>query len=1046
MISGTLVSHFSPHALAENVAAQVNSAWELERDAACLARGIACGRDWDSIASSAREVVRVAASWPASARAAWSDELADEPLSAALQSAARALDGVAQRATVGGSSAREAGLWAASAFALGGNFPCACVVLKRTFPRLDSRSGLTPLASQRAWKDGAAALVAAFAPTLAPLVASHSPFAARVADSALDQEDDEVFSLLEQEVGEEWFSLARASFEGARALSTLRALDESGGELRAHKWAESLSQRVPLLLPPQKVALERGFLDLEEGAVAALPPGTGKTWLGEMFLFERLARAEANRADEAASPLAVFLVPYVALGRGVAAALKKHARGTGVEVRVWLSSEGDEADLPTVPTIIVATPERFDGAWRLDPQLSERFCGVVVDEAHMVADGVRGARLETLVARLRLADVRLLLLSAATDEAAPLGEWIGAPESLQLHSRWTPTARRLAFWRQSGVLEWHGEIAGHGMQFLGETSLVWPRRELRAGDGWVQSQKQEGLVWANVAHLAKARFDELGGAVLCLCATRRGARQLARALCAIFPENSETSGSLAQAISLIETRHRTLLPLARLLRHGVSWHSAALPSDLRALIERAVSEGDICALASTRTLAEGVDLPWNQTVLADWMVWDERGWHPMDGGLFRNIAGRCGRAGAFTEGDTFVFDNPLGPTQWTAPDVRADVQRHQFLDASRKAPASSLQPQEGQPIAPAIRAAWESGLSALLSWHSTSRGPLDADLLNGVFYLPHRDSALWNTALSHTFDAWLAGEWARVEADGCWSITARGEALARADLSPATAARLVDALASLPRRAPTNSAEAANLNSLLWHAVQGVPEDSDNSPLWAPRSKFPVRPHDLALVGREWLEGVPVAAMFASLPRVRESKGFPGEEALRAWLDGENGAGHKMDDTDADWTGQFDRFGDWTRSALGTWTPRLWRACAALCPLVSSRPDLEKWEWNRFAARFAGGVSTDWAVDALRANAPGGRETLATWGRHWPWPSSSRDPLGLTSLSRDEDVTLERAHDAFSQSLREAGGAFCARGTSVQALRDWLWARAGATK
>ncbi len=1022
------------------------SAWQLERDAAQLARGIPATRSWQQIATEAKSLVREAASWPASARAAWSDDARDEPLSGALQGAARALDGVSLRATTGGQAAREAGLWAACAFALGGNFPSAGVVLKRTFPRLDARSTLTPLASQRAWKDGAAALVAAFAPTLAPLVADQSRFAARVEAGALDDDDDSIFESLAEEVAPDWFDLARASFEGARELSALRAFDEHGGALRGHKWSEQLARRVPLLLPPQKVALQRGFLERSEGAVAALPPGTGKTWLGEMFLFELLARAEANRSEEQLAPLAVFLVPYVALGRGVASAIRKHARGLGVEVAVWLSGEGEESELPDLSTIIIATPERFDGAWRSEPKLGERLCGVVVDEAHMVSDGARGARLETLVARFQMAQVRTLFLSAATNNCAPLGDWIGAPDELQLSGSWTPTARRLAFWRQDGALEWHGEIAGRGSVALGETAMPWPRRELRANSGWVQIQKQENLVWQNVAHLARVRHEELGGAVLCLCATRRGVRLLARALMAQFPVQAETGGARASAIALIETRHRTLLPLARLLRHGVAWHSAALPSDLRALIERAVTEGEICALASTRTLAEGVDLPWNQTILADWLSWSERGWQPMEGGLFRNVAGRCGRAGAFTEGDTFVFDNPLGPSQWTNPDVRADVQRRQFLESSREAPMSSMQERDDEATSPATKAAWESGFAALLSWHHQTRGALDADELKRAFYLSRRDQARWNSVLSQVFDAWMAGDWARVDARGRWQITARGEALARADVSPTTAQRLVNALASLPRRAPKTSDEPAILNAHLWPALGHPPEDGDNNLIWSPRSKFPVRLNDVALVSREWLRGVPVATMFASLPRVRESKDFPGDEPLRAWLDGENATGRAMDELDADWTNQLDRFGDWTRASLGPWTPRLWRACGALCDLVQSRPDLKSWDWNRFAARFAGGVSKDWAVAALRLNAPGGRETLAVWGEKWPFASTPTDALGLSPLAREDANAQTRADEAFEQTLRDVGGPFCARGASVKALRDWLWARAGATK
>jgi len=823
----------------------------LEREAARLSRGIESELGWEDIAFQARPLVCEAASWPASVRGAWSDNPDFDWHSAALQSCARALDGASLRAGLGGDDARQAGLWAAAAFALAGNFPSASVVLKRTFPRLRARSGV----QTRPWPAGVAALVAACSPSLASVVAAHSLFAARVLSGGLEVDESELLALLDEEAAlshPDLHLIARAAWGGARELSTHKALCEQGGALARSPWKEVLSSRVPLLLPPQRVALDRGFLAREENALAALPPGTGKTWLGELFLFERLAACLAKRqtsdgegetpsagGQTPGAPIAVFLVPYVALGRGVVTALRSHARDTGVEAIAWLGSETDDATLPDAPAIIVATPERFDGAWRSDAQLSSRVAGVVVDEAHTATEGARGARLETLVARLKLAGVRMLLLSAATPKTSGLGEWICAPESLRLRLSWTPTARRLAFWRQDGRLEWWAEVAGKGLEPLGEVALAWPRRDLRGGESFVTIQKQEGALYENVAALARSRFDVHGGAVLCLCATRRGARHLARALSRVFPVSSEPTGARARAISLIETRYRTHLPLARLLKHGVAWHSAALPSDLRALVEAAVAENEIVALAATRTLAEGIDLPFNQTVLADWLSWSDGAWAPMGSGLFRNIAGRCGRAGAFTEGDTLLFDNPLGPSQFCAPDVRASVQRAQFLGEAFDAPLLSLVDdwkstavpplpgdRAGLPSSsnrvgidkpnPATRAAWESGATALLAWAgSLSEGDIARALapIDG-------DAGDMQTALSSTFAAWLSGDWARVDSEGTWTITARGQALAQCDLCGQTATRLLDALASLPRRAPTTSEDAAKINAQLWQSLE----------------------------------------------------------------------------------------------------------------------------------------------------------------------------------------------------------------------------------
>src|SRR5208337_2404592 len=98
----------------------------------------------------------------------------------------------------------------------------------------------------------------------------------------------------------------------------------------------------------------------------------------------------------------------------------------------------------------------------------------------------------------------------------------------------------------------------------------------------------------------------------------------------------------------------------RLLRRGVAYHNSTVPQEVRELIEESVKQRALKVVCSTTTLAEGVDLPFRVTIIADWLTWDVGKQKPMTGLLFRNVAGRCGRAGIYTEGDTIIFDNPLG--------------------------------------------------------------------------------------------------------------------------------------------------------------------------------------------------------------------------------------------------------------------------------------------------------------------------------------------------------------------------------------------------
>ena len=396
-------------------------------------------------------------------------------------------------------------------------------------------------------------------------------------------------------------------------------------------------------------------------------------------------------------------MPYVSLGRGVVAALRAHCP-SAIAVHRWLGGHGagdEKCRADECAEIAVVTPERFDALLRARPELWARLRGVVIDEAHTLGDGARGARVEGLIARLRAhqgngGDGRLMLLSAALDERARLEEWAGVGRVFA--SNWTPTARRLAFWRDDGRLEWHAELAGGLSKSLGESGLPWPQPIANGGDGWARVRKLEPRAWENVAHLARKLHDERGGAILCLCSTRRATREIGRALGQKWDEPATLNGAplgiggaAARAIESIEARHRTLLPLARLIERGVAWHNSSLPPEVRDALEEAIAQGQIGAVAATSTLAEGVDLPFAQTIVADWLRWDENGQRPLSSALFRNIAGRCGRAGAFTEGDTLVFDNPLGPPQFTAPAVRRAEQRQRFVGAVLGEPRSALE-------------------------------------------------------------------------------------------------------------------------------------------------------------------------------------------------------------------------------------------------------------------------------------------------------------------------------------------------------------------
>lgn len=997
----------------------------LEAASAAKLRDLPVPHEWHEIEGYARQLaVDVGAA-----------DFATRAVCQQLVAAARALDAIAQGAPEGGAIAKARGLWTAAAFAAGGNFPCANVVIARTFPRA------------RADDIATATLLCALSPSLRFKLRAQTPLAGALDALFAGETCDALgaFDAVENTVwAPELWQLARAGLEAAIESATVKALaDATRAELASTSnlregetgkletaanlpagFIAQLSAHIPTLLPPQLDAIRGGLLN-GENALAALPPGTGKTLLGELFL----ASALGNGAG-----LAVFLVPYVSLGRGVVAALRAHCPPE-IPVHRWLGghgAEGEKSRADERAEFAVMTPERFDALLRARPEVWESLRGVVVDEAHTLGEGARGARIEGLIARVRAhqrsgGNTRLMLLSAALDERAKLEEWAGIKRVFA--SSWTPTARRLAFWRGDGRLEWHAELAGGRSKSLGEIGLAWPHHINNGGDGWARVRRLEPLAWNNVASLARLWHDERGGAILCLCSTRRATRELGHALGELWDESLHVGGALARCIEAIEARHRTLLPLARLLTKGVAWHNSSLPSEVRDALEGAIADGQIHAVAATSTLAEGVDLPFAQTIVADWLKWDENGQRPLSSALFRNIAGRCGRAGAFTEGDTLVFDNPLGPSQFTAPDVRRELQRRAFVGAVLGEPHSALvsltmQSDNTGAARNGTTAALESQLLALLR----ERPALSPRELANAFYAARFDEG---------FAARVAAIWANFERDGLIEdgvLSALGAAIARTDWSPASALRLLGALQALPDCAFESVSDMARLNAYLWRALGAAPEaGGEIERFFRARSRLVARPEHLEQIGRMWLAGVSSEGMFAALPRAQKLDG------LGVWLERED-APENGEIVVPSWNGEFDRWLDWQRAGLESWTPWLWRTAAILAPLAPEHA--AKIKWSIWANRWELGVDSAWAARALRAGAPGTRTTCALVGRHWPFALAANDPLALAPLHQHG----ERAQIAIDAALREAGGAYCFAGRNVLALRDWLWARAGLTK
>jgi ATP-dependent DNA helicase len=331
---------------------------------------------------------------------------------------------------------------------------------------------------------------------------------------------------------------------------------------------------------------------------------------------------------------------------------KRHAP-TGINVRGYFGNFNSQIEPLDrfASTIMIATPERLDAILRTQ-DLYAQLHTVVFDEAHGIQNGVRGARLESLITRLRLqqrrhAHIRLMLLSAVLADVESVRLWLGV-DAVHCHDTWRPTARRLGIWMDSGDPGW---IWGtdplrpsdrKATQFIGLKKLTWPEYMQPAG-AYQYIEAQKPAAFRNAAYLARYLQDSIGGPVLLACASKASTRGLAAAIASALPEKQEPSNARDGLIKTITTNYPHLANLAAIVVKGVAYHNASLPSSVRMGIEDALKVRALDFVAATTTLAEGVDLPFRVTVLFDWLMGFKDQQAPMASLLFRNIAGRWAR-------------------------------------------------------------------------------------------------------------------------------------------------------------------------------------------------------------------------------------------------------------------------------------------------------------------------------------------------------------------------------------------------------------------
>ena len=366
------------------------------------------------------------------------------------------------------------------------------------------------------------------------------------------------------------------------------------------------------LYPPQKDCIDAGLLDGTSLMVSA-PTASGKTLIAILAMISHLSRNGGK---------IVYLSPLRALAAEKFAEFKKLEKiKLGKKVTVSISTgdfEGMGRKLAD-SDILITTNERMDSIIRHRADWIDDIGLVIADEIHLIGQENRGPTLEMTLAQLKMQDnnPQIVALSATVTNAKDIAKWLGCK---LVKSDWRPVPLH------EGVSDGNMVKMNDGTEFEFEASVRGT-----AVDLGIQSVAD-------------------GGQSLVFAETRARSRNIATKAANAVPQHLKKNEVRAlEKISgriLSDNEHTELIKsLADMIKKGVAFHHAGLNQNCRNVVEEAFRSGVIKMLASTPTLAAGVNLPARRVVISSVSRYDARAGRNMPISVleYKQLCGRAGR-------------------------------------------------------------------------------------------------------------------------------------------------------------------------------------------------------------------------------------------------------------------------------------------------------------------------------------------------------------------------------------------------------------------
>lgn len=382
------------------------------------------------------------------------------------------------------------------------------------------------------------------------------------------------------------------------------------------------------LLPSQQRALEENMLNIAANAIVLqMPTSAGKTLMAEFnILVTRSLRSDSK---------VIYIVPSRALMNQVFFDLRDDLHSLGITIErtsaaVEVDPTEDEFLLADGIDILVTTPEKLDLLIRRKHPSVDDVSLFIIDEAHTIENGQRGARLELLLTMLKRErpDAKYMLLSPFLPNGGnQIKDWLGGGNAICVN--WKPS-EKMVF-----GLKVTNKKANYTILPTPFTTQVKNEKTIESTvsiDLWSSGKKEKIL-----EYIVKTGNPQKTNLVL--CKGRGSATNKAKEIAGWLLERTSKSSDLSLVQKYLEEEIGCTTIYTQLLSKGVAVHHAGLSDESKILIEHLIRKGEVQYVCATTTIAEGVNFPVS-TVYFDSFRKGERILSAND---FWNIAGRAGR-------------------------------------------------------------------------------------------------------------------------------------------------------------------------------------------------------------------------------------------------------------------------------------------------------------------------------------------------------------------------------------------------------------------